>query len=349
MFDVELINRTPFSAATHVQMDPAGQEVLVVVICATFQAPDPSGPVCLAKDQEPIRPIDQHRGNPASSSIAVESDISPIKTRVDVLVEATAQAPGGALATDLRVELRVADIHKRLRVVGNRSSLRDTHVLPFSAMPIIYERSLGGHNKKGEWCRENPVGLGWKGASSADPAMNSLTPNIEYADLHDARRGKFTLAAGLGPIARSWFPRLSFAGTYDKEWLESTWPLSPIDFDPLFYQAAPLDQQTERVLGGELVELSHVTSDGLWRFRLPTLDVPMHAVYEDRVESLPVRVDTVAIDANRGIVNLKFRLSFRHVRNAPRLRASSLSGMPRPHGCRPSEMGKRGCRVVTRQ
>jgi hypothetical protein len=40
MFDVALVNRTPFAASTHVQMDGEGQEVLVAVACATFYAPD---------------------------------------------------------------------------------------------------------------------------------------------------------------------------------------------------------------------------------------------------------------------------------------------------------------------
>jgi hypothetical protein len=324
MFDVALVNRTPFAASTHVQMDGEGQEVLVAVACATFYAPDDDGLVRLAAAQDPVRFIDEPRGDPASSSLAFESDISPLKPRVDVIVEASAHAAPGQSASERVVSLRLADIHKTLRILGDRRSLRDASPMPFTTMPIVYERALGGSTPQGEACVENPVGVGWRGATSVDASVATVAPNVEYADPRAARHGGCALPAGFGIVSRHWQPRIGFAGTYDAAWLDTTWPLLPADLDPLFHQVAPLDQQMASVSGGEIVELTNVTPSGRWRFRLPTLDVPMHLVHEDRVESRPVRIDTVAIDANRRIVTLKWRLAVRRVRSAPALRSIVL-------------------------
>jgi hypothetical protein len=321
VFDVALVNRTPFAAQTHVQLDVDGQEVLVVVGCATFSVPDDGSPLSVAPLQDEVRFVDEPRGDPACSSIAFESDISPFKPRVDVIIEAAAHAPPGRATTETLVSLRVADIHKVLRVIGDRGSARDRSPAPFTRLPIVYERALGGVTAKGETCLENPVGLGWRGARPADPSLVTVLPNIEYANPRAAFREGVELPAGFGIVARHWRPRIGFAGTYDAAWLESTWPLLPADFDPRFNQVAPGDQQTEEIVGGEVVELTHVTPSGHWRFRLPKLDVPVHLVHADRVEPRALRIDTVAIDANRRTVTLKWRLAVRHRRNAPALRS----------------------------
>lgn len=324
MFDVELVNRTPFAAATHVQMDGDGQEVLVVVMCATFAGLDGESQLRLADTQDPVRLIDEPRGDPACSSIAFETDIAPLKPRVDVLVTGHAHAPAGHAATRVDVTLSVADVHKTLRVTGDRLSLRDADPVPFTRMPIVYERAFGGTAAQGGTCRENPVGIGFRGAVSAAPGVRSVLPNIEYADARAARRDGTTLPAGFGIVARHWSPRLALAGTYDDVWLDTTWPLPPADFDPLFNQVAPLDQQTERIDGGEIVDLLNLTPSGHWRFRLPTLAVPVHLVHDDRIDARLTRIDTVAIDADRHMVTLKSRHAIQRVRNAPALRAVVL-------------------------
>lgn len=326
MFDVELVNRTPFAAATHVQMDGDGQEVLVVVVCASFTGDDGPGPgpLRLADPQAPVRDADEPRGDPARSSLAHESDVSPFKPRVDVVVQGHACAPPGRAVTQRTVSLRVADIDKTLRVTGDRLSRHDADPLPFTRLPLVYERAFGGTTAAGDCYRQNPVGIGFRGAVSADPAVRSWRPNIEYADRRAARRGGVDLPAGFGIVARHWLPRLPLAGTYDDAWRETTWPLPPADFDPAFHQVAPLDQQTARLDGGEIVDLEGLTPAGRWRFRLPVLDLPVHLVHEDRIELAPLRIDTLAIDADRRLVTLKSRLALRRRRNAPALRAVVL-------------------------
>jgi hypothetical protein len=80
--------------------------------------------------------------------------------------------------------------------------------------------------------------------------------------------------AGFGPIPREWEPRRTLAGTYDRQWQETRFPLYPRDLDERFFQCAPEDQQTrERLVGGERVVLQNLTAAGLLRFRLPLVDL----------------------------------------------------------------------------
>jgi hypothetical protein len=315
MFDVALINRTPFDAATHVQVDANGQEALLMVVSASFVNGTGSS-LDLAPEQVPFSFADEPFSDARPSSIRVEADIALVKPKVDVIVVGSAYSPSSRPATEVAVSLRVADIHKRLRVTGDRIS-RAAGALPFARMPIVYERAYGGTTRDGQVHRANPIGVGYRDAASADPTVATGVPNIEYLDQRSG--GRENQPAGFGVISRNWVPRVGLAGTYDQAWLDAVWPLPPKDFDPLFNQAAPADQQTAAIVGGETVELINLTEAGDWRFRLPRLDVPVRLVFEDRVEDRGTRIDTVFIDSDRRIVVLKTRIMLVKVRNAPRL------------------------------
>src|SRR5687768_4169062 len=141
MFDVAIENRTPFEAASHVQMDQNGQEVLVAVMSATFAGRD-DGSLDVAPHQVPICFADEPFGEPGRSSIRIEADIALVKPRVDVVVVGAAYAPAGRPAQEVMVGLRLANIYKRLRVTGDRAeSDRLLGGIPFVRMPIVYERA----------------------------------------------------------------------------------------------------------------------------------------------------------------------------------------------------------------
>ena len=325
MHDVWLENRTPFEAASHVQLDAYGQEVLVVVVCASFEATE-NGSLALAQAQEPVCFGDVFQGDPACSSLALEADIAPFKPMVDIVVNATAYAPQGKPTKELLAGIRVGDVRKVLRVTGDRIRERGlfSEPDPFARMPIVYERTYGGTTSSGEVYAENPVGIGYQGALSADPNVQSKAPNIVYAEERPYHlKGHFPPAA-FGYVGRSWQPRLGFAGTYDQAWQDQVWPLPPQDFDPRHHQAAPQDQQTRVIEGGEAVDLINLTPSGRWRFRLPRLGFDVRFVFSDRIEQRPVRVDTVFIDAETQKVTLKSRFSITNQRNAPRLREVML-------------------------
>jgi hypothetical protein len=177
-------------------------------------------------------------------------------------------------------------------------------------MPIIYERAYGGGDPEGRVDQRNPVGVGFRGALSVDPEVKTTVPNIEYAYSGAAQ------PAGFGIVGRGWKPRIDFAGTYDQHWVDTRWPLLPADFDPRHNQAAPPDQQTRTLRGGEDAEIVNMTLNGRWRFSVPVLDVPVHLMYEDRFERTRLALDTVLIEPDRYSVTLTARMSIPTVRSA---------------------------------
>ena len=66
-----------------------------------------------------------------------------------------------------------------------------------------------------------------------------------------------------------------YGGTYDEAWLENEFPFLPADFNELYYQSAPKDQQMPFLLGGETVSLLNVTEDGKRSFKIPTVEMPV--------------------------------------------------------------------------
>jgi hypothetical protein len=325
---VLLTNATCFTGESFVLPDPDGQEVLLVVLVATF-VDGGGGQLRAAGAQRPVRTSDQHSGEPGASSVRYEAELALEKQRVDILLNATAWSPaGGQPARSVPVAMRFGSLQKHLVVHGDRrrwAGMLATAPQPFERMPIIYERAFGGTNAKPGILRKqadlrNTVGVGFHGAASASPEVLSEYPNVEYP-------GKADVPAGFGAIARGWKPRIDFAGTYDQAWIDQRAPLLPTDFNPLHNQAAPEDQQLPSVEGGEPVELVNLTSDGRWAFRLPRLDVPVLLRFQDRQERPALRVDTVLIEPDDRRVTLTARLKVPLARGPGALREVALGHM----------------------
>lgn len=317
-FAAVLDNRTPFAAESFVIPDPKGQELLLLVMSATFEAA-PGRALDVAEVQSPIHAADEHRCDPAFSSTVHESVIALHKPFVDVLVNAHAHAPAGRPVEQAPVRLTIGDIDKILVVTGDRRRRLGiaSAPRPFVRMPIIWERAFGGTSGNGKVELRNPIGVGFGGAKSQDPEVETEVPNVE--SLQEVRSGA-TVPVGFGAIGRGWKPRIDFAGTYDQRWLETQWPLLPTDFDPRHYQAAPTDQQSRVIRGGENAALVNMTPDGVWRFRLPRLDIPAHLLYEDRQAIQPMRLDTVLLEPDDRRVTMIARAVVQTIRNTGELR-----------------------------
>ena len=204
------------------------------------------------------------------------------------------------------VDVRVGDVHKELLVTGDRQwrpgGVAPGSPQPFDRMPIVYERAYGGYDTRAASPAQhtleprNPVGLGFQGVRSNDPAIQTDLPNVEYPGKRMTSSTSRSDPAGLGVIARSWQPRLGFAGTYDAAWTNEQFPLLPLDFDVRHFQTAPSDQQSRTLRGGEDVEIRNMTPEGTWQFTLPMLDVPVRMVYAERHDASTLRVDAVILE-----------------------------------------------------
>ena len=144
-FDVWLENRTPFAAATHVQADADGQEVLVLMLSASFET-QANGALTPAPEQLAVAFGDAPFGDPALSSIRYEADIAPVKPGADIIVNGSVHAPRGQPAAEVQVGLRVGPIRKVLTVTGDRALAGGGYSAPrpFRTMPIVWERAYGG-------------------------------------------------------------------------------------------------------------------------------------------------------------------------------------------------------------
>jgi hypothetical protein len=157
--------------------DQFGNRFHIVVVRHTY-AMTREGLV-LQDEQPALRTADAYFGEPFASSVRAESELAPYKPHCDVIVNATAWAPGGAatrqVTTSLRLERTDADgdmrlIDKSLDVTGERwlrrhgllsrlclasleaASLgsirlapwRLTPPVPVTALPVQYEFAYGG-------------------------------------------------------------------------------------------------------------------------------------------------------------------------------------------------------------
>src|SRR5262245_10260743 len=135
-------NRTPFATKSLVLPDGEGQEIVLVVISAAFTIAT-SGEVRLAEEQRPVNLADIYRGDPGRSSTLCEADTALTKNAVDVIVTATAYAPKGRLAEEVRVGFVVGDVRKEIAVVGDRTwergplGRKPSSARPFEIMPIV--------------------------------------------------------------------------------------------------------------------------------------------------------------------------------------------------------------------
>lgn len=281
-----LRNETPFSAETTWTRDERGAEFWLVAVRACFTV-DPDGRQTPAAEQTAVQRSPVFAGDPGTSGLVQESDFVLHKDGTDVLVTGRAHAPERRPTTHCRVRLKVQDIDKTLDVVGERRlswgalGLSIAKPRPFIAMPLAWERTYGGWDRKGdkdEWEPANPAGVGF----AADPSHlhESAAPNVEYPDApyRGPRSGR---PAAFGPVAQHWQPRVKYAGTYDQRWRASRDPLVPEDFDRRYFRCAPADQQTQRPLVGyEEVELWGFTPEGRLGFLLPRIKLDIITTFK---------------------------------------------------------------------
>lgn len=311
-----VFNATPFASQSLLMMDAEGQLMFCILVCATYRF-DAAGAPYPAPDQVAVPLADEPGGEPGRSSLRRAAAPGVAKAAVDFIVTGSAHAPSGSTVSALAVGVRVGTWTKVLNVVGDRQwggvlGRRASVPRPFATLPICYERAFGGSlfDAAGSTtaCHaENPVGIGWKGARSADASVASQLPNIApLGQRMDSPDNTFAVA-GLGVVAPHWAPRSRYAGTYDKVWLETRFPVAPKDIDARFAQCAPADQQWPDARPNVDVQLLNLTPQGRWRFRMPSADLGVTVLHSNGTATHRLRVDTIHVDAEAQTVSLTAR------------------------------------------
>lgn len=274
-------------------------------------------------------------GDPLGSPLLTAGELAPPKPRVDVLLTGHCHPPGGE-ATTCEVKLRIGVWRKSVLVVGDRTAwlpagarrAQVSRPRPFNAIPLCWTRAYGGCAPYGEMRIAhpfNPIGTGFvlDSIPGAEPGEAQVAlPNIEDprspipvdalrvnpGDLDSVRR-----PVGTASIPRHWMPRARQGGLDPRvrEWMIETTGVEPTlqTADPRVHNAAPDDQQLAVVEPGARVELDHVHPErSSLRFRLPEAQPQIRwGCNRQPLASVPVRLDTVAIDSDRLTLSLIWR------------------------------------------
>lgn len=320
---MELINSTRMLAGYTLGIEPSGRELLVVVVKGTFRIPTEQGATLkLHEEQAPLVMSDVFFGEPGLSAPRYEVDFAPRKPRCDVVLNATAYAPGGRPTTRTNVGVRIGGWSKSFDVVGDRvweagaSGIGMSGTTPFVQMPITYDRAFGGTDNRSEDPAEhdafmpNPSGRGFHKQLKNEWIDGSPLPNTEESGKPVKWMQGDYRPMSFGSIGRHWEPRYKYAGTYDQKWLDDVFPFLPSDFDEQYFQSAPLGQQLPKPVGEQLVTLSNLTPDGRREFVIPHFEAPIHVFpKKGEREDLIAPLDTIVIEPDLERVTMTWRVA----------------------------------------
>jgi hypothetical protein len=268
-------NLTPHAHAEAILYEPAGHEVLVVVVKASFRlgsagAETHPSPLPIARTDQPAAP----------GGLLYPGEMMPTRGGgTDVICIGFAHAPGGEPAPSFDAELRVGEVGVRVRVFGPRRwTRRDGTLVPSDPEPVArvslgFESAFGGTLGDYLFAR-NPIGKGYWHEDERPTPDGVELPLLEDPDRLIEGPADLPAPVAFGAVAPSWQPRLARAGTYDETWTSTRAPLLPNDFDDRFFQvAAPGLTTAKPLLGGETVELVHLAASGRIVTKVPRVHV----------------------------------------------------------------------------
>lgn len=240
---MQLTNHTPFHAQDFVGIDQYGQEFYVIALRQTLEWNDAAG-LTYAADQQPLCESDVYWGDPHLTSIRQESDFCHFKPKCDVIVNATAYAPGGvpAPAFPVRLQVRLPDIagdaespqhgdllvNKELRVVGTRQFEKKTAA--GQMMSQLLRATTLGAMKHSAWVLSPPTpvmsvplraeyGFGGECRVVADTEAAKRLPSSQLLnDVQRAAHSLFDAQANRSTIAYSSFPLNPLGRGFVEKW-----------------------------------------------------------------------------------------------------------------------------------
>lgn len=343
------------SAGLTLVADPRARDWCVVVVKGTFKTDD-QGVLRLAAEQQPMVTTDEHYGDPETSPVRYEQDFALEKPRTDVLVVGKAVAPGGKPVPRLSVRLELSGRSKDVVVVGDRRWVRSlgaafpSDPVPFTELPLTFDRAFGGSDDtKGPMHvaiePHNLVGVGFHPHRPTVDIEGRPVPNLEHPNHPIGSPTDRPPPVGFGVVGRAWLPRRRYAGTYDQAWLEHHAPYLPPDFDPLFHQCAPEDQQLPPLRGGEVFRCVHMSERPVVQYAIPSLRVPVRfrAVTGDVLRD--ARLDTVILEPHLHRAQLVWRCAVMVGKKPSDLREIMVGDLP---AAEPVAMGTRDGKPVFR-
>jgi hypothetical protein len=243
---------------------------------------------------EPLRRAEER--DVASASVDAPVELWPRLPKPELTVFGTARSTGPRSRVRLAVTREGQTVlDKRLEVLGERDAVGEPK--PFTRMPITYERALGGIG-----FAQNPLG---RGAAEGSPPPNVVDPTRPA-----------TAVACFAPVPAAFSSRKKRLGSMKPRDLAAQPMALPPAFDWEYFQAAPEDQRVGAIVGDEWLWLEGMRDDHKhFRSRLPDARAAarLYGIAADQMpDYVPLRAESLHIDAERGLVSVVWRGSHRY-------------------------------------
>lgn len=219
------------------------------------------------------------------------------KPRGELLVGGSACSVQGP-TTGMSVGVRVGDLEKELLVIGDREwgAAGPSDPAPFETMRLDWSSAFGGPGVP-----DNPLGKG----------IGKKLPNVEVpARRIRSERDRPPPGAFL-PIDPAWPIRASKTGSFSKRTKDDDPADMPPDFDPSYWNVAPLDQRMDGFFrGDETFQLTgmHPTRPRI-EGALPSVVGRVFIVFQDNpsLVEVPMHLETLWFFPDRERAGLLFR------------------------------------------
>lgn len=219
---------------------------------------------------------------------------------------------------DVNGHVKDALVSGERRWVTTAGFSRMSPPMPFTDMPLRWERSFGGADARGRLDPRNLVGVG----------HGEILPNIEATSDRIRARSDRPSPHGFAWVGRSWQPRIAWAGSYDQRWREQVCPLLPEDFDERYFQSAPSDQQFPHFEGHERIRCVHMADEPVVESVVPSSQLWVHFAFVDGLRSRQATLDTVVLEPHLHRMHLTWRASARLPKQLTRLSGVHVGERP---------------------
>lgn len=305
---MKLTTNLPISHTNFAHWHIDDSEVGIVVAKATFTLTS-DGQVRPLADAPELGFEDIFDGDPAQTPLTVEQDIAPHKPRTDLIIRGFARSFEGVARTDWPVTVDIPDVlHYGFHVRGpsqwekQRKGWKLSDPMPVNEVPLSYALAYGGQCGEDDtlsFFDENPAGTGHMIEAALDDATSFAAPQIGLlAEFMGAAPFEPMSVMGTMPIAKTWLPRRSLAGTFDSAWERDRHPRMPLDYDLAFWNTAPTPLQIKPHLkGDEKIRVTGVSKTyETVALRLPGALLALRSVSTPDAPLIPLALDTVDLD-----------------------------------------------------
>ena len=272
--------------------------------------------------------VDTYEGDPAFTPLVQEQDIAPSKPKTDVIIRGTARSFEGKPRRDWPVSIAIPDVltygfHVRGPSFWRKHLRRWQLTQPdaVTEVPLTYALAYGGQCALGDetqFFEQNLSGQGFMTEDAARDVDEWAAPQIGLlAEFMAAKPFDPMTLCGTLPIAKSWLPRRSLAGTFDAAWEQDRHPRMPMDYQLAFWNAAPLRLQVAPYLqGDEAIEITGMSrTRATVNLRLPGAKLALKSAITGDVTQMvldTVDIDVTHIDDGAATLTLIWRAMVAH-------------------------------------